>query len=153
MKRSDKKMPYDNDGFPASGNTYFEVSKENYFKILAVLKKDYEKELNEMLKPKRTIAYVEPLSERDILGILTMFDLNSKFANVKAGDIDGLRTSFKKFIEGSKNNTKLKKYLSDEGILERASTLKKKKIETTTIVHNKIKKVMNFALEKYLNIK
>ncbi len=32
-------MPYDSDGFPASGNTYFEISKDVYFKILKVLKK------------------------------------------------------------------------------------------------------------------
>ncbi|KKL56851.1 hypothetical protein LCGC14_2241260 [marine sediment metagenome] len=146
-------MPYDNVGFPASGSTFYEIPKENYFKVLEVLKKNYEKEVEEILKPKKTITYIEPLTKRDILGIIAIFDLDNKIPNANGVKVEDLRISFKKIVAGSKNNTKLKKYLIEEGIYDNAVNLKRKKIEATTIVHNKTKKIMNFLLEKYLNLK
>ncbi|MFX1567223.1 MAG: hypothetical protein ACFFCV_02515, partial [Promethearchaeota archaeon] len=91
--------------------------------------------------------------KRDILGVISIFGLEKNFPNSSGAKDEDLRASFKKFVEGSKNNTKLKKYLNEEGIFDNAVNLKRKKIETTTIIHNKTKKLMNFLLAKYLNLK
>lgn len=146
-------MPYDKDGFPASGNTYYEISKEVYFKILDALKVEYKKELEEILKPKKKVSYIEPLTKRDILGIISIFNLEKNIPNSAGAKDDDLRKSFRKYVESLKNTDKIFKYLKDEGIYENALKLKIEKIEITEIKHNKTKKIIGLLLLKYLNIK
>lgn len=146
-------VPYDSNGFPLSGKTYFEVSKDVYFKILKALEKDHKKDINQILKPKKTITYLESLTKRDILGVISLFGLNDEFLSAVNDKIDNLRSFFKEYVESLKTSDKMVKYLKDEGIYEKTLTLKKEKSEKTEIIHNKIKKVMGLLLEKYLNIK
>ena len=89
------KRIYDSDGFPLSGSTWASVNKEQYFKILERAQKDYPEEIKEILKPQEIIITIEPLTKRDLLGIISIFNLDNDFPNMKTAKINTIRNSFK----------------------------------------------------------
>lgn len=145
------KRIYDSDGFPLSGSTWMSLSKENYFKILERAQKDYPEEIESILKPKETIITIEPLSKRDILGIISIFDLSNDLPTAQTAKLTTLRTNFKKLVE-VKANSDLNNYLISENLMDRALVSKKVTTKTNTVKHNKTKRLFNFILSKYLDI-
>ena len=145
-------MPYDEiTGFPMSGKTWYEVSEENYFKILEVAQKVYGEEITEILKPKITTVAIEPLTKRDILGIISMFNLDNDFPNAKTAKMTTIRNNFKKLVE-LQANEELNNYLVEENLMDRALISKKVTTKTSVVKHNKTRKLFNFILSKYLDI-
>ena len=145
-------MPYDEiTGFPMSGKTWFEVSEENYFKVLEKAQKDYPSEIAEILNAKETTVVIEPLTKRDILGIISIFDLSNDIPNFQTAKITTLRTNLKKLVELQANED-LNNYLISENLIDRALISKKVTTKTSVVKHNKTRKLMNFILSKYLDI-
>lgn len=145
-------MPYDPiTGFPMSGKTWFEISEENYFKVLERAQKDYPEEIEAILKPKITTITIEPLSKRDILGIISIFDLSNDLPTAQTAKITTLRNNFKKLVE-LQANEELNNYLISESLIDRALISKKVTTKTSVVKHNKTKKLFNFILSKYLEI-
>lgn len=144
-------MPYDNDGFALSGKTWFEISKANYFKVLEAVKKEYGAEVEEILKPKVKVQIIDPLTRRDILGMISMFNLSNEFPNAQKAKMATLRTNFKNLVE-SGSNEELNNYLIKQSLQESALETKRKETKTEKIIHNKTKKLFNFIIEQYLGI-
>lgn len=145
-------MPYDPiSGFPMSGKTWFEISEENYFKILETAQKAYPEEIEQILKPKTTIIAIEPLTKRDILGIVSIFELSNDIPNYQTSKLNTLRNNFKKLVELQVNED-LNNYLVSENLMDRALISKKVTTKTSKVKHNKTKKLFNFILSKYLDV-
>lgn len=104
-------MPYDpTTGFPMSKKTWMEISEKNYFKVLEKAQKDYPEEIKAILKPKETTITMEPLTKRDILGIISIFDLSNDLPTAQTAKLTTLRTNFKKIVE-LQANEELNNYL------------------------------------------
>lgn len=145
-------MTYDEiTGFPKSAKTWFEISEDLYFKILEVAQKDYGEEIKDILKPKETTTVIEPLSKRDLLGIISIYNLSNEFPDAQTAKMSALRTKFKKLVV-SEANSELNNYLISENLMDRTLASKKKEITVSTVKHNKTKKLMTFILSKYLNL-
>lgn len=145
------KRIYDSDGFPLSGSTWMSLSKENYFKILERAQKDYPEEIKAILKPKETTIVIEPLTKRDILGIVSIFDLSNDLPTAQTSKLTTLRNNFKKLVELQANED-LNNYLISENLIDRALISKKVTTKTSVVKHNKTRKLFNFILSKYLDI-
>jgi len=145
------KRIYDSDGFPLSGSTWASVNKEQYFKILEKVQSDYPEEIAEILKPKTTKIVIEPLSKRDLLGVISMFNLDNSFPTAKTAKINTLRNKFKKLVV-SESNEEFNSYLVSEALMDRATNTKRQEISTTITKHNKTKRIMTFILSKYLDL-
>ena len=52
----------------------------------------------------------------------------------------------------SEANEELNNYLVSEELMDRTLTNKRKEIKTSTVKHNKTKKLFNFILSKYLEV-
>lgn len=145
-------MPYDEiTGFPMSKKTWMEISEKSYFKILEKAQSDYPEEIEQILKPKKTTTIIEPLSKRDLLGIISLFNLSNNFPDPSSAKITTLRNKLKK-IAVSESNEELNKYLVAENLMDRTLTSKRVETITTQIKHNKTRKLMNFVLSKYLDL-
>jgi len=145
-------MPYDEiTGFPMSKKTWYEISEENYFKILEKAQSDYPEEIKDILKPKETTVVIEPLTKRDILGIISIHNLSNDFPNMKTAKITTLRNKFKKLVVGE-SNEELNNYLMTEDLMDRAINTKRKEIQSSFTKHNKTKKLFNFILSNYLDL-
>ena len=93
-------MPYDPiTGFPMSKKTWMEISEKSYFKILERAQKDYPEEIKSILKPKEATVVIEPLNKHNLLGLISMFNLDNDFPNAKTAKLGTLRNSFKKLVE------------------------------------------------------
>ena len=145
-------MPYDPiTGFPMSKKTWMEISEKSYFKILERAQKDYPEEIKSILKPKEATVVIEPLNKHNLLGLISMFNLDNDFPNMKTAKITTIRNSFKKLVELQANED-LNNYLVSENLMDRALISKKATTKTTEIKHNKTKKLFNFILSKYLDV-
>ncbi len=142
---------YDSDGFPRSLQTWGSWSKENYFKILNAAKERYPEEINKILKTKKSVEVINPLTKRDLLGIIVEFELEDNFPNYNKANIDTLRTKFMNLVE-SESNQILNSYLVSEGLFESAINTEKKEIKTEKTIHNKTKKLLNFIMSQILDI-
>ncbi len=145
-------MPYDEiTGFPMSGKTWFEIGEENYFKVLEKATSDYPEEIKNILKPVETVVTIEPLTKRDILGIVSIFELSNDLPNYQTAKLGTLRNNFKKLVE-LQANEELNNYLISENLLNRALISKKVTTKTSITKHNKTKKLMLFIMSKYLDL-
>lgn len=144
--------PYsEHTGFPMSKKTWYEISEENYFKVLGKAQSEYPEEIEAILKPKVTIVVIEPLSKRDILGIISIFNLSNDFPNMQTAKLGTLRNSFKKLVE-LKANEELNNYLVEENLMDRTLVSKRVTTKTSVTKHNKTKRLFNFILSKYLDV-
>ena len=145
------KKIYDSDNFPLSGQTWANISKENYFKVFNVVEQKFPEEIKKLMKTITTTVIIEPLDKINLLGLISMFNLDNSFPNAKTAKITTLRNKFKKLVV-SESNEELNSYLMTEELMDRSTNTKRLEIETTTTLHNKTTHLFHFILSNYFDL-